>query len=265
MGATTVQGEGIRTADERDILRRYANGDDVAAIAGSGGKRREEVGLILSRLCNYNRQRARAAVLAYDSATEMPTKRPAPQAAARSKPNPVCALRPAPDALEVPADASTDVGTDGTDPPEPEQASAITEADIPDLPPVTAPAIDIDALLKDAEGCGLPRPAAKAAAIRAQIGELAVLMASTEQERVLRALIGTLTDQRDKAIAELRELTGKDTAAVKASRPSQPAPTREECALIRGWAAENNVECPRTGRIGGRVVDAWRAATGGKG
>jgi len=222
---TAAAAPSIRTYEERAVLAEYAKGKDLRDIGNANPKGGDWAAAVIMRVATMDRGRARAAVMAYDSRLATTARKDQPQP-----------HTPAPAAA---AAASTDKPTKATDA-------------MPAMPP------DIEALLKDAETCGLPKPATKAANIRGLITELQALMLASEQERTLRAFIKTLTEQRDKAIQELKELTGKPTAVAAAQ------PSREEYQLIRRWARDNGVKCPVSGRIPGSVVDAWRKANDGK-
>jgi len=216
---TAAAAPSIRTYEERAVLAEYAKGKDLRDIGNAHPKGGDWAAAVIMRVATMDRGRARAAVMAYDSRLANTARKDQPQ-----PPTPA---------------AATDKPTKANDA-------------MPAMPP------DIEALLKDTETCGLPKPATKAANIRSLITELQALMLASEQERTLRAFIKTLTEQRDKAIQELKELTGKPTAVAAAQ------PSREEYQVIRRWARDNGVKCPVSGRIPGSVVDAWRKSNDAK-
>ncbi|MEU6513687.1 hypothetical protein [Streptomyces sp. NPDC046978] len=65
--------------------------------------------------------------------------------------------------------------------------------------------------------------------------------------------------QLERRLAELQ-------AQRAALAPRRPKSARGEAdypaATVRAWAAANDIPCPTTGRVPGRVITAWRQAVG---
>ena len=67
-----------------------------------------------------------------------------------------------------------------------------------------------------------------------------------------------ITELEQLLAAEKASLRGKRAAAATVARGDTTGPSAKQ---VRAWAAENGVDCPATGRVPARVVDAYLAAT----
>lgn len=249
----------IRSYEERAVLAKYATGTDLAAIEDARGH--DWVAGVVMRVAGMDRGRARAAVLAWDDRMSTQGGRRAkeaeadPPAAARPAKAPAKVAAAAKPALEKRVVEPVKATAVEAEPVKPTPAPAPTPA-APEPPRELVMPADIEALLKDAEQSGLARLVEKAGRIRHHIHELNAMVASSEKERVLRATIRVLNEQRLKAIDELKELTGKTDVRVSV----EPL-TAEQRAEIRRWARAQGMTVSDTGRLQKTVVDAWRAAT----
>ncbi|MFM9595717.1 histone-like nucleoid-structuring protein Lsr2 [Streptomyces scabiei] len=71
--------------------------------------------------------------------------------------------------------------------------------------------------------------------------------------------ITTEAEQLEKRLAELR---AREAELVPTRSKKRGAYVRDyDTRTVRAWAEQNGVECPRTGQIPKRVLDAWRAST----
>lgn len=241
----------IRSYEERAVLAKYATGTNLQDITDSRGH--DWVADIVMRVAGMDRGRARAAVLAWDARMSSQGGRRAQEVSAAVKPAPVKVAAAAKPAVEKrviePVKAAPPAATEpAPEPAPPAEPKPPRELVMPD---------DIQALLKDADQSGLARLIEKADRIRHHVHELNEMMANSEKERVLRATIRVLTEQRNKAIEELKDLTGKPDVRV-----SDEPLTAEQRAEIRHWATSQGITVAGNGRLQTKVVDAWRAAQG---
>lgn len=265
----------IHSFEERDIVRRFAEGRSIIDIAGESSPVRRRVSELLGRVCGHSRVRATEAILEYDTAIAKPAVRRKLEAldteATAGREIAVMHTR-----LAVPAPAGDPVSEAQPGPAEepPIDLDVLEVADRPistgqDLPPAdgaaAAPAVtdmqpDIEALLKGAEECGLDRPAKLAGHIREKIAELAVAYAVAQYELNLRQRIRDITSERDELMEELRRLTGK--APEPRSDDGLPL-TKSEMDDIRAWAHLTNRKYPQRSRPSRELVRAYRAAIAG--
>lgn len=70
--------------------------------------------------------------------------------------------------------------------------------------------------------------------------------------------ITTEAEELEKRLAELR---ARQEQLAPAKPKKQRTPVDYPAREVRAWARENSLDCPATGRIPKKVVDAWRAAT----
>ncbi|MGN7139051.1 WhiB family transcriptional regulator [Streptomyces pseudogriseolus] len=119
----------------------------------------------------------------------------------------------------------------------------------------TAEALPVDQLLEWGDAHTDPEVQDQAARARAALVGLrrrhaadAELTASTSE-----------AEQLEKRLAELRAREAELTPAKKTTK--KKAVQRDyEPAAVRAWAKENGVDCPASGRVPKKVVDAWRKA-----
>lgn len=109
-------------------------------------------------------------------------------------------------------------------------------------------------MLDAAEHCGSDRLGRAARKIREQLTALQRDLADHSREAKLR-------DEQTQLEARLAEIR----AQLKPKRgPAAPAsdlaPADVDSKTVRAWAAENGYQCPRTGRVPGDVVAAYRKA-----
>lgn len=123
----------------------------------------------------------------------------------------------------------------------------------------------IESLLAAAESSGVDEAVKLAAQIRVLLVQLIDEIRIGQQERALVARIAELEAQRDKAIADLRDLRGdiepEPVPSVRSVADNFPPSGNQ--AAIRAWARENGFDVKGFGAISVRVRDAYEQAHGG--
>lgn len=124
----------------------------------------------------------------------------------------------------------------------------------------------IESLLAAAESSGVDEAVKLAGQIRVLLVQLIDEIRIGQQERSLVARIAELEAQRDRAVAELRDLRGEPEPVVVPSVRSvaDNFPPSGNQAEIRAWARENGFEVKGHGAIAVRVREAYEQAHGGK-
>lgn len=118
-------------------------------------------------------------------------------------------------------------------------------------------------ILRQADQAG-GRYAIRAARIRAQIDELARDLESAADLIAAEQRVDALRRQLGEATANLRSLRTPGSPAVPApGAPVKPAGVSN--ADIREWAAGQGLDCPGSGRVPYRVLEAYNAAHAGGG
>jgi hypothetical protein len=70
-----------------------------------------------------------------------------------------------------------------------------------------------------------------------------------------------ITSEAEELERRLAELRARREQLVPAKPKKRKTPLDYDAAVVRAWARDNGHACPDRGRIPGKVVDAWRAAT----
>lgn len=131
------------------------------------------------------------------------------------------------------------------------------------------PAATIESLLVAAESSGVTEAEKLAKQIREMLIRLVDEMRIGQQRRTIEAEIAAreaqiakLEEERDKAVAALRELCGEPEP--KPFRPVDNLPPTADQGLIRAWARENGIPVKVHGVISLKVREAYEKAMGGK-
>jgi hypothetical protein len=251
----------IQTKQQREVLIRYARGQDITLIVAEAGLQHDFVAGTVSQLAGFDRGRARRLVAEHDghaAAVAAPAPPARPPAAPR---RPAKRTPPAPPVednqerervLDVVAEVSTKHAVE-----------ARTElAELRGDPPPVSDAVD--ALLDraaasfDAECRRLgKRVRNDLASLRARLAEVAEEQAAHDREAAARAEalanIERLRNELAAAEAELARASGRSAAKSKAATDVDPK-------AVRAWAKEAGLACPSHGRVPQGVVNAWKAA-----
>lgn len=125
-------------------------------------------------------------------------------------------------------------------------------------PAADRPAVSpIEALIARSQMSDRARVRALGARIVKSVAELRGVFQVDEAEQKAVERIAQARRELDAANDALKKLRQKPTAKPAAGTGA----TREDNRAAREWAAANKIDCPRTGRVPGRIVDAWREAT----
>lgn len=73
--------------------------------------------------------------------------------------------------------------------------------------------------------------------------------------------LAAITSEKQQLQERLAQLQERE-AELSPPQPKSRRAKSYNAAAIRGWARENNIPCPSSGRVPKAVVDAWREATG---
>lgn len=145
-------------------------------------------------------------------------------------------------------------------------APTAPEPDVPAKNSATAnsaAAATVGDILRRADQAG-GRYAARAAKLRTQIDELARDLESAADLIAAQVRVDALRKQLGEATANLRKLR---TPGVPAE-PAPGAPVKPDGvsnADVRDWAAGQGIDCPGSGRVPYRVLEAYNAAHAGGG
>lgn len=108
------------------------------------------------------------------------------------------------------------------------------------------------------------------AATKAQVAleQLASLLDATRAEEKAKRAAEAEKAKRLARIAELEQELAAEKAALGRKRAAAATVARGDTTgpsakQVRAWAAEHGVDCPATGRVPARVVDAYLASLGG--
>lgn len=233
---------------ELEILRRYADGHGLDAIADQLHVKRDRVALVVSEV-SYQRSTAREHVRQREAAL---MHRPAPAAAAatpaaaptrprRTQP------RTAGSALADPAGPSGG-DTDQVVTADDRETAAVTTA--PPRPEVTVQPLPdtTDQVLRRAEQH--PRLRGRVERVRQLVDALRVDLAEVARVASAEDRVEQLRVQLAKATQELKDLT-------RAGRPVTDGPDAKE---VRSWAVRNGVDCTTSGKVPKAVVALYLAA-----
>lgn len=248
---------------EYDVLADFAEGRTPVQIAQSSGHELDLVNGILTRKCGMNRAKAcelvdegggsidtdgrqRAALSPLTAPIATPFKAPAaPPAKAAAAP----VQHRAPAAV-TPTRTAPPPKTVTVAPAQPAPQATVTVTTTA-TPAAPKPGSSVDELLAQSEAHDQPRVRAMAERVRALLARLVDVI--DEEQRLAAAR---------KHVAELEAELAKARAQLPAA-PAKPR-TRADLTAIRQWAADNDIDCPRLGRIPGRVLDAYKKANPGE-
>jgi hypothetical protein len=222
----TGQARRIQTREQRDILARYARGDDIAEIAADGYNR-DLVSAVVSQLASLSRQRAGVLVRDWDA-------RVAAVAAARGP-------RPAP--------------APGQQAPAPAEPT-----------PAAEPADELAGLIERGLRSFDSRARILARRVGRDLDELRARLAEVADEQARLDAEAEARAEAERRVAQARaqlEAALAEAARLKQGTPAPPPRARAPRGRgpqIRAWAQAQGIDCPANGRLTRRVLDAWRAA-----
>lgn len=125
-----------------------------------------------------------------------------------------------------------------------------------------APADDLETFLRDAKAHPSKRIRTAANRVDDQIARLRDLISEDEEKHAARR---KAEKEKAAAVKEVQRLKAELAAAQAKLRPATattrtPGGDGPNAAVVRAWAAENNVECPSRGRLPDSVRSAYDQA-----
>lgn len=225
------------TVEEFSVLRPYARGTDMSAIAKATGYHLDKVTAVIVDRTNMNRHHAAELVRQhmYD--------------------NPPAAATP-PTPIPPPADPI---------PPAPivTVKSAMTRMPEPPAPEPVAPS-SLDAILTAAEAHPHTRIRTIAVKVRTQLETLRVRLAEDERARLANAEQARAYEAARKRVQTLARQLAEARAALHPVAPKVHLKTAvaadSEAQRVRRWAADNDISVSHLGKIANATLAAYRAA-----
>jgi DNA-binding transcriptional MerR regulator len=240
------------TPDDAKILAAYAGGDSAADICTATGFSLARVGRVLDEHAGNNRELAHQVVHEYAEQAQAvaAAKGTSPAAAAAAAlPRPATRIVPAPAAAPA---------AEPADPAVPEAIEPAAAA--PDEPDAVA-ADEVGLLLEQADATGDPRLQRATVKIRELVDGLRTDLAEHLREKRLRDEMARLEARLAEVKQQLRPRRGQPVLDTATADP-EPA---VDSKVVRAWALEQGLACPKVGRVPGDVVAAYRQAHTGAG
>ncbi|MDT6983710.1 histone-like nucleoid-structuring protein Lsr2 [Streptomyces lusitanus] len=138
--------------------------------------------------------------------------------------------------------------------PVPERTTTTMTAQ-PSIAAATAEALPVDQLLEWGDAHTDPEVQDQAARARAALVGL-------RRRHAADAELTAITSEAEELEQRLAELRTRQAELTPAKTTKKSSVRRDyEPATVRAWAKDNGVDCPATGRVPKKVVEAWRKAT----